>query len=245
VTSVAGAVGVHGFICGEQVHIVDSWLCAPVLMRLPIGDPDLWRIGHYYRHIPSGYIETIATGEERIVDPRFRRFAKCIRSVVRDPLWSGDRWRAMFDLWTGAVGGDLNAFVASAYRQPPRVHVPASRLTVPPIRVSAAVEPCWWDAPWPVCVRHGGVSIDLPAPTTCRAVILHASRSIRYRVGFRLEDREVGTVEFAPWDVLPDKLIAHEIVVPPGAAPFDALWFDVEVNPSTDACAIGRIEFVQ
>ena len=59
----------YGFLGGAKVHLVEPFLCDPLLMRLPLQDRDNWRIGHFKRRIPEGYLETLASGENRIHHP--------------------------------------------------------------------------------------------------------------------------------------------------------------------------------
>ncbi len=56
-------VGFIGYFAGPEVHIVDLYaLCDPLLARLPVSDPGKWRIGHYERELPNGYLANPADG---------------------------------------------------------------------------------------------------------------------------------------------------------------------------------------
>src|SRR5262249_53356790 len=62
------AAGFIGYGAGPDVHYVDRWaLGDPLLARLPIEVP--WRVGHYVRRPPEGYIETLNQGVNLIKDP--------------------------------------------------------------------------------------------------------------------------------------------------------------------------------
>ncbi|MBL9078144.1 MAG: hypothetical protein JNL08_11610 [Planctomycetes bacterium] len=246
IVGTAGAVGVPGYLAGDLVHLVDPWLLDPSLMRLPIADPQLWRIGHYYRSVPEGYYETIASGENRIRDAGFARFHAAMWTVRTAPLWSAERWRAIWSVWTGAFDADLERFVAGEYRHPPRVEVPLARLAadLPPAASPALPGPFWSDVPQAVCVRRGGIAVPLPAPSQARTVRLHVSHADRYTVQFRRADATVGTATLATIGVPTDCLHANDIPVPDGAAPFDALWIDIPMSPNPVAAAIGRIELL-
>jgi len=68
VVTQAENVGFTGYYAGPAVTIIDVLgLCDPLLGRLP-AQPG-WRIGHYWRTVPDGYVETLQTGVNRIVDP--------------------------------------------------------------------------------------------------------------------------------------------------------------------------------
>ncbi len=86
------AVGYLGYFAGPKVQIVDQCaLTDPLLARLPLAPGSKWRIGHYWRDIPDGYIETLHTGENQIVDPDLAAYYDKIRIVTRGPLFSKER----------------------------------------------------------------------------------------------------------------------------------------------------------
>jgi arabinofuranosyltransferase len=65
------AVGMVGLYTGPDRHIVDVLgLCDPLLARLPATRP--WRIGHYNRDAPAGYLESLAEDRNLIEDPALR-----------------------------------------------------------------------------------------------------------------------------------------------------------------------------
>lgn len=108
--AVEGAVGYVGFFAGPSVHIVDYHaLGDPLLSRLPMvaRDPfyasflrkvrpaetaDPWRIGHFLRAIPAGYLATVATGESRIADPAVAALWSRVARVTRGPILASSRW---------------------------------------------------------------------------------------------------------------------------------------------------------
>ncbi|NPV56166.1 MAG: hypothetical protein HPY76_05750, partial [Anaerolineae bacterium] len=60
-------IGIFGFYAGPQVHIVDRYaLSDPLLSRLPTFRTYNWRIGHFTRPIPEGYLETLASGRNQL-----------------------------------------------------------------------------------------------------------------------------------------------------------------------------------
>jgi arabinofuranosyltransferase len=76
---------------------VDTFaLCDPLLARLPALEP--WRIGHFYRDIPEGYLEMLRGEREHLADPALDAYYAKIRLVTRGPLWSWSRWSAIADL---------------------------------------------------------------------------------------------------------------------------------------------------
>jgi arabinofuranosyltransferase len=116
---VEGAIGFTGYFAGPRVHIVDFHaLAEPFLARLPAVAPDPlyerflrgfanrvdprgWRIGHFLRNIPKGYLATVMTGENQIEDPELARLYDRLALVTRGPIWSPRRLREIVRLNLG------------------------------------------------------------------------------------------------------------------------------------------------
>jgi hypothetical protein len=97
---VADALGFAGYYAGPDVHIVDHWALAdPLLARMPAIEGTR---GHYTRAIPEGYLETLALGKNVIREPTVAAYYAQLALVVRGPLWSMARMRAIWQLNTGA-----------------------------------------------------------------------------------------------------------------------------------------------
>jgi len=89
------AIGLAGFYSGPAVHIVDTvGLADPLLARLPM-KPGPWRIGHYERELPAGYVACLRTGTDQIEDPDLARYYEALVLVTRGSLLDGERWRAI------------------------------------------------------------------------------------------------------------------------------------------------------
>ena len=96
-----GADGIFGFTVGREVHIVDSYgLGDAFLARLPA--QRRWYPGHVKRTLPWGYLETIATGLNRITDPALAMYYEQIQLVTRGRIWSPRRLRAIWRLNIGS-----------------------------------------------------------------------------------------------------------------------------------------------
>ena len=85
------SVGIVGYYAGPAVHVVDIYaLCDPLLARLP--STDAWRIGHFERRLPDGYLETLATGRNTIREPGLAELQRRLEVITRDPVWSRRRF---------------------------------------------------------------------------------------------------------------------------------------------------------
>jgi arabinofuranosyltransferase len=110
--AVRGNLGYLGYYAGPGIHILDIYaLGDPLLARLPAVDRDPlllmlnerlahknWRVGHFVRKVPLGYVETLITGENRIRDPRLAAYYERIALVTRGPLLDRRRLAGIWDL---------------------------------------------------------------------------------------------------------------------------------------------------
>jgi arabinofuranosyltransferase len=86
---VTQGIGLFGFFVGPAVYIVDPMaLGDPLLARLRPRLAANWRIGHFERTIPDGYLRALETGRNMISDPTVARFYDDIVLITRGPIWS-------------------------------------------------------------------------------------------------------------------------------------------------------------
>jgi len=96
--------GLAGFYAGPDVHIVDNMgLCDALLAKLPLAASEgkSWRVGHYLRDIPEGYLETIASGQNQITDPKIAALYDSLHLVTSGPLFAPERWQEIWRWNTG------------------------------------------------------------------------------------------------------------------------------------------------
>jgi arabinofuranosyltransferase len=95
-------VGFIGYFAGPAVHIVDRYALAdPLLARLPASSVEKWRIGHFEREVPAGYIQTLRTEVNQIRDPNLAKFYDALSLITRGPLFSRARLVAIWKMNTG------------------------------------------------------------------------------------------------------------------------------------------------
>lgn len=93
-------VGKSGIATGPDIHIVDFLgVTDPFLARLP--PSNLTFPGHFGRKIPKGYMRSLETGDNLIVDPDVAALYDRVRTVTQGPLWSPTRWKYIVELLTG------------------------------------------------------------------------------------------------------------------------------------------------
>ena len=91
-------VGFSAYSSGTDKVVIDRFALAdPLLARLPAEDG--WtRVGHFKRSVPAGYAESLRTGANRIENPFVHRLYDDLRLVTQGPLFSLDRWAAIWRL---------------------------------------------------------------------------------------------------------------------------------------------------
>lgn len=127
--------GFYGYYAGPSVHIVDTYaLCDPLLSKLPITPTGEWRVGHYRRGVPVGYIESIQTGENLIADVKIRELYRVIKILTQDPIWSVTRFKEIAKMNLGFYKGLVRSIDLTNVAPPPEARTvyrfrepPASR----------------------------------------------------------------------------------------------------------------------
>lgn len=83
-----GGLGTYGLSAGPSAFIIDiCGLTDPLLSHLPIEKKKRhWRIGHFRRAIPEGYVNSIIHNQNVIVDPQLHAYYDNIRLITRGEL---------------------------------------------------------------------------------------------------------------------------------------------------------------
>jgi arabinofuranosyltransferase len=118
------AVGLLGYHAGPGVHIIDPLgITDPLLARRP-ALPE-WRIGHFRREVPVGYVESvrmcversfpggrvqppsapcepsIGDGTNQVRNPSLARFYERLATITQAPVWRADRLRLIWRVNAG------------------------------------------------------------------------------------------------------------------------------------------------
>lgn len=106
--------GMYGFFLGPEPYLVDPLaLCDPLLARLPMRPDKNWRIGHYERDLPPGYLDTLKSGQNQIQDPDLATYYEKLQLVIRGDIWSKERWQAIWGFNTGQYTPLLANYVST------------------------------------------------------------------------------------------------------------------------------------
>ncbi len=106
-------IGYLGYWAGPHPHLVDPMgLSDAFLARLPIVvegaivRPDknafrgrAWRVGHYYRDVPDGYLELLRGEPAKLADPELQQLYDDVALLTRGELFTRERWSAIARRW--------------------------------------------------------------------------------------------------------------------------------------------------
>jgi len=95
-------VGMIGYFSGPSVHVLDPLaLGDPLLARIQVSPDYNWRIGHFKRKIPDGYLATLKLDENKINDPSLALYYEKLKIIISGPLFSKERIITIFEMSTG------------------------------------------------------------------------------------------------------------------------------------------------
>ena len=112
--SVQFSIGYLGYFAGPGVHIVDQYaLAEPLLARLPIPDPKEWRIGHFIRPVPEGYVETLESGINLLADPGLAQYYDRLRLITNGRIFDPERLKTILEMNLGKYDSLLVGYIQS------------------------------------------------------------------------------------------------------------------------------------
>ncbi len=102
--SVQGSIGYLGYTAGPDRYLIDrNALSDPLLARLPVSDRLYYEfyVGHYFRDIPAGYVESVRDDRNEVADPLLHEVYERLRRITRGPIFTAQRFR---DIWAFNAG---------------------------------------------------------------------------------------------------------------------------------------------
>ena len=90
-------IGFTGYAAGPAVYLVDHYgLGSALLARLSPEVDEEWRIGHFYRAVPNGYLPYLRTGDlDLIENPEIQRMVQQLDLLTSQPIFSAERFQLM------------------------------------------------------------------------------------------------------------------------------------------------------
>jgi arabinofuranosyltransferase len=231
---VVGGNGMFGLYAGPGVHVLDrNALSDPLLARLPAKRG--WRIGHFVRAIPQGYVRELRGRPPGLADPDLAAYVARLLLVTRGELFTVQRWKAIYDLNLGDARHLLDHYA--------QIH---SRMQVVPLGAVSEPRPDGWDpAGGGVVFSDYGAAVVLPEVSHGGEVELSLENTEKYEV----EGRKQGELVWhSSVPVLPpasDNLAVHRLKLEPIAT--DAGYDEVRIFPQIgeDEYALGHLRLIQ
>jgi len=231
---VISGVGFVGFAAGPDIHIVDGLaLTDPLLARLPVYNTNDWRIGHFRRMVPPGYVETIATSQNKIDDANLAVFFDKIRIITSGNLLAKQRWVEIFK-----VNFEQYDYLIEKYLSAAVLEVAYDSINTP--KVSGTM----WKLGGNTVMNKNGLRVRFDQPCHAQRFEISVDNNDKYRFVFK-----DGLAHLA-------EVVVDSALIPTGGLRIDTLevpdiaaqaGFDtIEIHPSgPDECySIGHIRIL-
>lgn len=132
-----GRIGAVGFMTALQTYIIDQCgLTDALLARLPARYDVNWRAGHFNRAVPEGYVGTVHTGSNLLVDPNLALYYDKLRMLISGPIFS---WTRLQEIWRFNTGQYNHLIDTLAYLYPGALHLNFEHISR--VEAGEAVEP--------------------------------------------------------------------------------------------------------
>jgi arabinofuranosyltransferase len=180
-------IGFFGFYAGPTIHIIDQLaLTEPLLARLPATFSASWRVGHYSRTVPVGYVETTKTGKCVMEDKSLCEYYGKLREVIAGDLWSWSRFKTIIGFQFGSYDYLIDR---QRYRYP--------RLLRDSLQSLASVVPEGgaWNGPGTRTLTDDGIELAIGRLSHANKIALSLDGNDTYEVEFR---RGVSELERVP-----------------------------------------------
>ena len=234
-TLVFGAVGMRGYFAGPRHYIIDRFaLGDPLLARLPLGGPDApWRIGHFNRTPPPGYVESVTEGHNRFSDKRLAEYYDRLCTIIRGPIFSWDRFAVIWKMNTGAY----NYLIERYFTEPP--HVPLAQLSAP-VRDATV-----WNAPGATVLSPAGIVVDLGEVRRVSILEVSLDHNDDYRITY-LRHGQCVAEQDSPAQIHTQVGIWLRRVTVPLSVPADGadrIW--IKPMRGDGMCSIGHLRLIE
>jgi arabinofuranosyltransferase len=196
-----GVIGFFGFFVGPKAHICDILgLADPLLARLNVDRQ--WRIGHFRRSLPDGYIDTLYSGENKIKDKHLALYYDKISVITRGQLFS---LRRLKEIWL-MNWGYYNHLVDKYNNR--HFNVLASALSKP------KSERTPWNADGNIIMGERGIWIDFETYCQPKYIEISVDQNDVYRILYFNQDREIASQLIRKKRKLKGGLAVHRLEVP-------------------------------
>jgi arabinofuranosyltransferase len=200
------AIGLFGFYAGPSIHIVDIYgLADPLLARLPSRINPGWRVGHFVRVVPEGYIRSLETGENRFRDENLGEYYEKLRTITRGSLFNWERW---LTIWKMNIGSYDHLIDYEAFRYPGLVRRKLSQVRGASLGSRES----------PMEFTRSGIEISLGEHYLSQTIQIALDQNDDYEIVYLQEDRPIARQRVRRLDTDEPGLKTHLLNVPAEAA---------------------------
>ena len=227
-------IGYTGYGVGPKIRVVDRFALAdPLLSRLPMAqDPD-WRIGHFARVFPYGYVRTLRSGKQQIEDAGLREYFQKLCLVTQGDIWS---WERMHTIWAFNTGQYEHLIDKARYKDPSPVSIAFTDLAKP-IQLPAA-----WDAPGTtVMYAKRPLFVKMPGKVHHSAFRAQMTTRTNLTLTFRLAGKDLEVAKLSTAWVEPDSLAWTDLKVPAKVVARGYDEISIEAGGGNDHYSIGQM----
>lgn len=182
-------VGMFAYYAGPKVFVLDELaLGDPLLARLPAKRVTRWRIGHFQRTIPDGYLETLQSGENRLADANLAKFYDQLNLITRGDLFLPERLTAILKMNTRQYNSLIDF---DTYRYPKQVRATLDQVNIPKAEGTA------WDAPGNIIFQDSGIEVEMIGAPKTSQLELSLAGANNYQIQFMKSDQVISQVNLS------------------------------------------------
>lgn len=227
-------IGITGYGAGPGMHVTDRLALAdPLLARLPMAKKQGWRIGHYPRVHPRGYVRSLRIAANDLEDPDLRTYLDHLWLIVRGPIWSKARWNA---IWHFNMGHYDHLIDREFYSNPSRTQASLSEMQRPtpdgsPYLAEGQI----------MLYANRILRIDLEGSSEFTKMQISLFGPYKYRVYYWQGEKLVGRRTVSPHDYDRFEMMSYEVQTPENAL---EAGFDVVSVEPFDECgyfSVGQV----
>lgn len=199
-------IGMFAFRAGPDVYVLDKLALAdPLLARLPAYREVGWRIGHFERILPEGYLQTLQVGKNMIADPALAEYYDKLCLITRGGLFDPAR---LVEIWKMNTGQYNNLIDRDVFRYPGMVRINYAD-------VSSEAEPADCQSAGAVVMQDSGMEIVFPEAVKTTRLEIALDHNDSYLVEYYLNSQKLAQ-QIIPTALLPDPggISARTVAVP-------------------------------
>ena len=178
-------IGLFGFYAGPNVYVLDRLALAdPLLARLPAKRSVDWRIGHFKREVPEGYVDSLILKKNKIADPELATYYDKLSIIIKGNLFDPKR---LVEIWKMNTGQYDHLIGVEKYRYPEMVKVDISEVS----EYIPNMTSC--DDDGVIILSSSGIEIGLNALSHASWMQISLDHNDKYEIVYLRDQEQVAT----------------------------------------------------